>query len=69
MFNMCAALGRVCAKMLYEHHPSMSPNELLSFRSIISFAVNIIHLNTGLKHEMWDSVSSDKHCNLVAKTI
>ena len=44
--------------MMYVRMPELNPLQLLAYRAIVSFSVNIMVLNRNLKNEMIDIVTN-----------
>ena len=52
-------LATVCVKAMYVRIPELNPLQLMSYRAIFSFGINILVLNKNLKNEMIDVVKGD----------
>ena len=50
------SITALCVKIMFVRMPEITTFQLLAYRSIIAFAINVIILNKRLKHEMLDIV-------------
>ena len=69
-FGYCLlwAFNFLCARLLYDRNPAMSPYQMIIMRSIFALLFQGLQLNTGLKAAVWDGIHRPTVDCLVART-
>lgn len=57
LYGFFFQLNFIFAKVLYERNPSLTPFQLLFYRSMLSTLIMVIYVNRDLKKTIWDSVN------------